>query len=199
VRTAVIAALILLATAARADDEVFPDLRPEYYDTEVEAATAGLQLSYDRSNAYEYGGIILHTTNGKFRISNPETDYRGDGVVIEDRNDIPGYSVVGDFHTHPCLPYSHFPGVFSDRDVYMNDTEARVGFMLDMCSGIIRRYVPGVTPHDKCWAITIEEAILGADGCGSYGVEVSRVKITKLPIMQEIPGPKTKARGFNSW
>jgi hypothetical protein len=204
VRTPAALLLLFVATVVRADNSVSPDLDPAYYDTELQAATAGLQMAYDRSNAYEYAGVILRTTNGKFRVSRPDTDYRGDAVQIDFDNDYAGYEVVADYHTHPCLPYSHWPAVFSDRDANSNDFDATVGYMGDLCSGVIRRYVPGVTPRDMSWSNSpLAEAIAAKEGIdlrGSHGEAVGQITLNpKLPVLQEIPGPKTKARGLNCW
>ena len=192
-----------LALALGGEAEVDPDLTPDYYDTMTEAAIAGIQLSYDRSNAYEYGGIILKTTNGKFRVSLPETSYRGDGVHIEYNNDFAGYDIVADYHTHPCLPYSHWPAMFSDADANSNEYREIVGYMGDLCSGVIREYDPGVTVRDMCWkhdgVIVALAALEHVNLCGAHGAEVGSIKITKQPVVQEIPGPITKARGYNCW
>jgi len=204
VRTILAVLLMLTATAVRADDDVSPDLKPEYYDTMLQAAVAGLQLSYDRSNAYEYGGVIVSTTNGKFRISDPETSYRGDGVQIDYDNDYAGYQVVATYHTHPCLPYSHWPAVFSDGDANSDTQVGTVGYMADLCSGVVRQFIPGVTPRDMHWNVgpAAEQiaATLGVDLSGAHGEAVGDIVLNpKLPVLQEIPGPKTKARGLNCW
>lgn len=201
---AMLLVLALLAVgSASADDTVMPDLTPTYYDTLLEAAMAGVQMAYDRSNAYEYGGAIFRTTNGRYRVAYPDTDYRGDGVGITYDNDYAGYELAGDYHSHPCLPYSHWPNVFSDSDVNSSTRNGVPGFMADLCSGVVREFVPGVTPLDMSWEHDpLEVALARAAGVnllGSHGVPVGRIKVTKLPVMQEIPGPITKARGMRGW
>lgn len=195
--------LALIATTVRADDDVSPDLSPDYYDTELQAAVAGLQMAYNASNSYEYGGVIIRATNGRFRVSRPDTDYRGDGVSIDYSNSYAGYVIVADYHTHPCLPYSHWPAVFSDNDANSNDRTAYVGYMLDMCSGVVRRYIPGVTKRDMSWSNSpLAEALAATEGVdlrGAHGEAVDKIPMTKLPILQEIPGPKIRARGMNCW
>lgn len=195
--------VVTFALALGGETNVEPDLTPDYYDTVQDAAVAAIQLSYDRSSAYEYGGIILRTTNGKFRFSQPETSYRGDGLHIEYNNDFMGYDVVADYHTHPCLPYSHWPAVFSDGDANSSDVNDIVGYMGDLCSGVIRQYVPGTTERDMCWqhdgATLTMAALAHINLCGAHGKEIGSIRITKQPIIQEIPGPITKARGYNCW
>lgn len=197
-RTAIVGLLLLVASTARADDTVSPDLTPDYYDTELQAATAALQLSYDRSNAYEYGGIILRTTNGKYRFSSPETDYRGDGINIDYTNDFAGYTVVADYHTHPCLPYSHWPNVFSNGDVNSNSKQGLTAYMGDLCSGVVRQFTPGIDKLDICWKPSAIEAAMGINVCGSRGREVGKITLYG-PVLQETPGPETRARGMNGW
>lgn len=193
---------ILALTSAIARAGVSPEMYPEYYDTLEQAAVAAIQHSYDKSQFYEYGGVILQTTNGKYRVGVPDTDYGGDSVGISmPRVDYAGYNVVADYHTHPCMPYSHWPRYFSDSDVGSNTDRGITGFMGDLCSGVVRRFVPAVTPEDKCW---MEDSLEIADGnpfahCGSSGTDVGKIAITRSPVIVERPGPEALKRGMLSW
>lgn len=173
-----------------------PELMPTIYPSEQEAAIAALKQSYEWSNQYEYGGTILRTSTGDFVISRPETNFRGDSVHIN-FNAADGYTVVGSYHTHACLPYSHWPNVFSDADVLFTDRHAVRGYMADLCSGVIRVYDPNIDLHNRCWFN--ENDPDEPPSCGSYGREISKFPITRQPVMQEIPGPITRARGILGW
>lgn len=186
-----LATLVILTAPAKT-----PELMPTTYATEQEAAIAALEQSYQWSNQYEYGGVVLKAIDGTFVISRPITDFRGDSVYIV-REVGEGYTVVADFHTHPCLPYSHYPNVFSDNDVRINDNYEVRGYMADLCSGVIRVYDPKVDLHNRCWFNEDDPA--EPPDCGSYGREVGRFPITKQPVMQEIPGPITRAKGILGW
>lgn len=180
---------------AHPEDPVRPHLYPEYYDTMDEAGVAAIRHAYDHSQFYEYGGLILRTTNGKYRVSVPETDYRGASVFIDnDRNDYAGYSIVADYHTHPCNPYSHYIFVFSDSDVNSDTKRGITGYMGELCTGGVRRFVPAVTKEDRCWA---DDAPLGPyPHCGATGDLVGSIKITRKPVVLERPGPIGLARGW---
>src|ERR1700756_3733976 len=217
--------LLLIAGLACADDarDPNPDLMPAYYDTLDEAGLAGLRLAAHFSVAYEFGGRILETTNGKFRIERPHTDFKGDQVYVErdDTIDWAGYSLVADFHTHPCLPWSHYPRYFSDADVRITTKYAVVGYMADLCTGDARRFVSGSTPADHCWKTDDDDddldgqtpivlVIIGLKTfppiqkatepmCGSSGEFVDQLSANWRPIIEETPGPKTEARGMTSW
>lgn len=186
-------AWMILLTASAADSAVSPQLYPEYYDTLDQAGVAAIQHAYDHSQFYEYGGMILQTTNGKFRVEVPGTDYRGDGVFIDSNtNDYPGYFIVASYHTHPCLPYSHYPHIFSDGDVGTDTNSGFIGYLGDLCSGAVLRFVPGVTKEDRCFG-PFEE--IGLLHCGSTGLKIGQIKLTRRPIQVETPGPKALKRG----
>jgi hypothetical protein len=198
--SSVLAVFAAAFVTARAN--VSPEMYPEYYDTLEQAGVAAIQHAYDKSQFYEYGGVILQTTNGKYRVGVPETDYNGEGVGISTPHvDFAGYNVVADYHTHPCMPYSHWPRYFSDSDVGSNTDSGITGFMGDMCSGVVRRFIPAVTKEDKCWTDDLLEM---QDGnpfahCGSSGDDVGSIKLTRQPVIVEIPGPEALKRGMLSW
>jgi hypothetical protein len=209
-----IAPIWFTPVAGTPDYKVLPHLLPGYYDTLDEAGIAGIEQSYVRSQFYEFGGVIVKTTNGKYRISVPETDYAGDSVQISARfhMDYAGYFTVADYHTHTCLPYSHFPAAFSDADVRINTHDGSIGYMGNLCTGDVLRFVPGVTPENKCfpgdeepdgdfnWDTLDIIVFAGAPPklerfCGSYGEHVGKIELTYTPVMVERPGPQALKRG----
>lgn len=210
---AVIAALALYFVNARAqtppptvtiiridtgddDDDAGHTLRPynlraEYYDTVDQAAIAALTMSAGKSELYEYGGLILRTANGRFRFTEPRTMYRGDSVYVGSTTDVdyPGYYVVADYHTHPCLPYTHFAGVFSDADVEGNRRTNTIGYLATLCYGRVLRYVPWVTAADFVFFPEHPNAI------GSRGEEIARIDLGHPPMAIEDPTPGGMLRG----
>jgi hypothetical protein len=124
---------------------VFAD-GPREFDTPTQAAVYALSASYDLSSFYEYGGVITQLPDGKYGASFPQTDYHGDSVMIdEDYSDYSGgYPVVATYHSHPCLPDSHVPELFSPADVHLARSFMRPGYMLDECTGVVRVFDPVV-------------------------------------------------------
>jgi hypothetical protein len=73
----------------------------------------------------------------------PDTDYSGDRVSYSaDPDDYKG-KLVASYHTHPCLPDSHVPGVFSGNDIQGFRVFNRPGFLLDLCTGDVHYWAPG--------------------------------------------------------
>jgi hypothetical protein len=188
---AFLAAVTLWWDPSLGDPALLPHLYPEHYAALDEAAVVAIQHAYDHSQFYEYGGVILQMADGSYQVGVPGTNYRGGGVHIDDTTDgWPGTFIVADYHTHPCMPYTHFVGVFSDQDVGSNDRTSLIGYMGDLCSGVVRRYVPGVTPKNYSFD----------DGTyGSKGERVGAISITRKPVVVEIIDPMTLKRGKISW
>ncbi len=156
-----------------------PELLPAEYDTFTEAAVNGIAESYARSQWYEYGGIILQTSEHKFRISKPLTDTSGDSVSIEHKTDWPDMKVVADFHTHPCNPYSHYPGLFSPTDLASNTFLHWPGIMGDLCTGKVHEFDPGIMRDDD---VFIRDGVYA-----TAGRIVGQISIYKLPVVLEDP------------
>lgn len=149
----------------------------DVYPTLEAAGVAGIQHAYDFSNSWEYGGVILLTHDGKFLISVPNTDWSGDSVRINDEKDaFPGLKIVGDYHTHPCLPFTHYPEYFSPPDVQSDFYSFRVGIMGDFCTGNVHEFTPGVDPPG-------DHPV--KHGKVTTGRVVGKITLTKLPIILE--------------
>jgi hypothetical protein len=175
-----------IAMKAYAWDTMNPALYPEVYGSMDQAAIAGLQHAYEHSMHYEYGGIIVETDKHKFRVAIPDTNWSGDRVSLAYEVEWPGYTAVGDYHTHPCMPFSHYPGVLSPPDTRSNDKGNLIGYMGDMCSGEVRRYTPGVSAMDKTWWEGTDN-----EQKGSYGDVVGKILLWRLdgPLAEDYPGP----------
>jgi hypothetical protein len=118
---------------------------PREFATINEAALFAFQyiLKQPVSTYYEYGGQIVQMPDGKYALAMPDTDYSGDRVSYSaDPDDYKG-KLVASYHTHPCLPDSHVPGVFSGNDIQGFRVFNRPGFLLDLCTGDVHYWAPG--------------------------------------------------------
>lgn len=117
---------------------VFKDLR----SAELYGATRAVQCS----QYYECGGDIFRTDRGEFVVGRTHSNYAGDELDSQDYDLPPAWVPVADFHTHACLPVTHANEDFSDEDVKGDIAEGTEGVMVDMCTGDVHLFVPGVTP-----------------------------------------------------
>lgn len=113
-----------------------------------DAAIHALKLAYQACNPhYECGGVIRKTKEG-YVISDIVSNLKPFNVDLSGPYG-DGLNVVADFHTHICsaqnLPFAQF---FSKTDVITDDGLHISGYMLDLCTGNIHRYVPGVDDED---------------------------------------------------
>ena len=118
---------------------------PREFATVNEAAFFAFQfiLKQPVSTYYEYGGQIVQMPDGKYALAMPDTDYAGDHVSYSaDPADYKG-ALVASYHTHPCLPASHRPDVFSGGDIQGYRVFNRPGYLLDMCTGDVHYWAPG--------------------------------------------------------
>jgi hypothetical protein len=125
-----------------------PELIVGQFDTIQEAGVYALQNAYNQSNAYEYGGIILETSEHKFLISAPTTKYSGDSTEIDHTNTHFKTWIVADYHTHPCLPYTHITSLFSEPDLASNMYLNIIGFIGDLCTGKVHEFDPSKDKPD---------------------------------------------------
>jgi hypothetical protein len=118
----------------------FPTLR--------EAGMYGIQRSYQCSHYYECGGVIAQGPDGRFIVGVTRTNFKGDSVALTHIAP-PGYKVVADFHTHPCLPVSHYAHYFSPEDTANDTFNHVIGFLGDLCTGEVHEYDPStMAPGD---------------------------------------------------
>jgi hypothetical protein len=189
-RIAIALMMLLVAVTATAWDTINPALLPTSYGSLDEAGVAAVQASYDYSNFYEYGGTILEDREHRFHVSIPDTDFSGDHVFIDFDNDWGDqYKTVADYHTHPCLPFSHAPGVFSSNDADSNDHRGLPGYLGDLCSGRVLRYLPGVTKRDvefqKMQRVPPTFEFELATVFGATGEQVGEIVIYRQPVIME--------------
>jgi len=146
------------------------------FDTLQEAGVYGIVRSYLCSPYYECGGIIIRRLgDGKYVVGPVHTDYSGDSLE-QDHHVPPGYVLVADFHTHPCLPQSHSVSYFSPQDISGNLAEHTIGFMGDLCSGDVHEFDP---LKDR----PADEPVPGTPGIYSTrGRVIGHVQITRVSL-----------------
>lgn len=126
------------------------------FDTLHAAALYGAARLEQCSHYYECAGFITMDTKGKYAVSPVRTDYISDSVnVVKDFNPS-NWKIQADFHSHPCLPH-HYTGLFSQMDMIGSITERTTAYMVDLCTGDVHEFIPGVTKpdsvetHDDMW------------------------------------------------
>jgi proteasome lid subunit RPN8/RPN11 len=124
---------------------------PTKFDNINEAAAHAFYALYnDHPHAYEYGGVIFKTPDGKFVPSAPDSDVHSvDHTEIDhdpEHYEIDG-AIVADYHSHPCVIGYH-TGQFSPADLHSSRETQTMAFMLDECTGDIHEWTPG-DPYDK--------------------------------------------------
>lgn len=134
------------------------------YDTLNEAGIAAIKRAYKCSEYYECGGAIAKRPDGKFVVGAVHTDY--DGASMTGAHKVPkGRSLAGDYHTHPCLPVSHYVSVYSPEDLTDAQVHGIPAFLGDLCKGDVHVYDPHSMPaetillEDDTW--TTPGAIIG--------------------------------------
>ena len=118
---------------------------PEYI-TVSEAIFSALRAveAHPSSIYYEWSGALIRLADGKYSYTKPETDYIGDQVGIR-RAHPAGSSIIGGYHTHPCLP-NHDVQYFSPEDLQLPIFMHMIAAMGDFCTGNIHVFIPGDQP-----------------------------------------------------
>lgn len=97
-------------------------------------------------NRRECGGVI-YEDGGAYFYTAPVTSGRPNGVDLGPLW-LLGLNIVADFHTHPCVGVKQLNEVFSPGDVLSNSGLKVPGYMLSLCSGVVRRWAIGDSPDD---------------------------------------------------
>jgi len=119
----------------------FFDAELPAYDTLEEAGVRASLRASQCSFVYECGGAIAQRPDGKFVVGPVMSSYSGDSVEVP--HGVPdGWKLVADFHTHPCLSSSHTPSYFSGPDVANSVRYHIVGFVVDLCTGLVHEFDP---------------------------------------------------------
>lgn len=120
---------------------------PPFYDTIEQAAIAGFKIVADKPTGsfYEWGGQIIKSPGGKYAALPANTSYEGDSVAIKNSPFSRNAVVVGDYHTHPCMP-EHWVEYFSEEDLMGSIFYRRTIFMGDFCTGKVHEFKVGDKP-----------------------------------------------------
>lgn len=131
------------------------------YETVNEAAVVLAARLYQCSRVYECSGVVALRSDGRYSMSAVRSDEQGDRVSVT-KLVPPGWRIVADVHSHPCLPDSHFPAVFSPEDVSSATMHRIPGYMVNLCTGVVRVFDPAKdSPND---AVLEEVDFYGAIG-----------------------------------
>lgn len=164
----------------KAKERTLTQLDMGKYDSLIEAAIAAEQVAYDSGYDVEWGGIILKTPEGKYRFALPNSDHKSDGVAINWFYPPEGFAIAGEYHTHPCLPYSHVPEAFSIPDAASALYNHLPTFIANLCLGEVREFDPLKDVPDN---ITINWH--GNMFKVTSGRPVGNFPLTKFPIILE--------------
>jgi hypothetical protein len=117
------------------------------FETLHEAAMFGAQRLEDCSHYYECSAAIATDRAGKFVVGPVRTDYAGDHVGVD--ASVPSkWKLVGDIHSHPCVP-DHVSAMFSPQDLSGMIVHRLTGYMVDLCTGKVHEFIPDVTKPDE--------------------------------------------------
>ncbi len=118
------------------------------FNTLHEAALYGAQRLEDCSHYYECSGFIDIDPKGKFVVGPVRTDYNSNNVNIHSQDGPSDWKLAGDLHSHPCVP-RHDTGLFSPADMIGSLVTRTTSFMVDLCTGDVHEFIPGVTKPDE--------------------------------------------------
>jgi hypothetical protein len=113
----------------------------QYFKTSDEAAIYVVGKIYDKSRAYEYGGVILKAPKG-YVVSVPSTQRHGTDVSFDEDPESYDFPIVATYHVHPCLK-NVFPSVFSPQDLAGARAAKTPAYVLDECTGSVHYWAPG--------------------------------------------------------
>ncbi len=118
------------------------------FDTLHAAAIYAAMRLENCSHYYECSGFItVDPKDNKFVVSPVRTDYHSDSVRVDDETNPSDWKVVADFHSHPCVPH-HYTGLFSGEDMIGAMMTRTTAYMVDLCTGDVHEFIPGVTKVD---------------------------------------------------
>jgi hypothetical protein len=164
-----------------------PPLDPQTFDSFDNAAVYAIAKSYELTNVYESAGLIVVGANMKFQVTQPRTENSGDSVSIPSF-ERPGYVVVADYHTHPCLPYTHFVRWFSQEDIEVAEggpmDPGVIAVMGDLCTGIVNEWAFGVDPVGD----HLEHNFDNSPVLLTKGHVIGHIEINRTPVVQESVG-----------
>lgn len=118
----------------------------KYPTAEAAAIAAFKEIAEKHGNAYEWGGMIGKSADGKFSYTPASTDFQGDSVEIPRAGLPPDMERYGAYHTHPCIA-AHDVEFFSPQDLFaVIWGHEPAAFMGDWCTGNVHEYKRGDQP-----------------------------------------------------
>jgi hypothetical protein len=133
------------AQTVKTPEEENPKLHT--FDTLREAVLYDATRLEDCSHVYECAGLIARAANGKYVTGPVWSSNFSDHVEMHDK--VPyGWTLAANIHSHPCVP-AHWTGLFSPADMIGALISRTVGYMVDLCSGDVHEFIPGVTKVDE--------------------------------------------------
>ncbi len=118
------------------------------FDTLREAAIYAAERLEKCSHYYECSGFIDIDPQGKFAVGPVRTDYASDNVRVIDSIGPSDWKSAAGIHSHPCLP-EHEPSFFSPEDMIGAITSRIPQYMVDLCTGDVHEFLPGITKPDE--------------------------------------------------
>lgn len=127
-------------------------------------ATRALRQAHDEPNGtiYEHGGMLIEN-QGALRYMEPYPDNdQPDGVrTINKSLLLQGDTLVGTYHTHPCLA-GYYHQYFSVPDVIVAIFTRVPEFMLDECSGEVHEFFSATdSVHETGADVTVHHICTG--------------------------------------
>ena len=111
----------------------------------MRAPNMRLRWAFYFPNGYrwEYSGILI-AREGQFGYSPfPRTLKMVDAVEMDvDQQRVPGDTLIGLYHTHPCNSEAYFPQYFSPQDLVSAFFYHVPTFILDECTGKVHEFDP---------------------------------------------------------
>jgi hypothetical protein len=131
-------------------------------------AVRALRWAFYAPNGYrwEYSGILV-IRDGRLTYSAfPQTLKMVDAVEMDaDKQRLPGDTLVGIYHTHPCNTEAYFPQYFSPQDLVSAFFYHVPTFMLDECTGEVHEFDP---KQDRAADTGTVVRVLRKDGRGVW-------------------------------
>jgi hypothetical protein len=131
-------------------------------------AVHALRWAFYAPNGYrwEYSGVLT-TRDGQLVYSaSPRTLKMVDAVEMDaEKLLVPGDTLVGLYHTHPCKPDEYFSQYFSPQDLVSAFYYHVPSFILDECTGEVHEFDPA---RDRAFDTGTVVKVLRRDGSRNW-------------------------------
>lgn len=117
------------------------------FDKLHEAAIAAADRLIKCSHYYECSAVIVLDPKGKYTVGPAHTNYNSDNVSVTFSSVPADWERVAAVHSHPCIP-RHAGNLFSPPDMMGAFVTRTTFYMVDLCTGAVHEFIPGVTKPD---------------------------------------------------